>query len=265
MKNYQEELKVVLQILSNASKIVMDIYHGDFAIQYKKDQSEVTTADIASEEIIKKGLLHSFPNYAILSEETYDTKERLNNDYCWIVDPLDGTKDFVNKTNNFSINIALSYQNEIVLGAISVPFYQKVYYALKNQGSYKLEKNHLQKIHVSDKKDHLTMLTSQFFFKEKNKYDQHPSIEKMIALGSSYKACLIAEGKAEICVKEDPHSKEWDTAPSEIIIAEAGGIMGNIYGQKIYYNKKDVYNHQGFIIANHEEVFNQFKMEEECK
>ena len=96
----------------------MDIYHGDFAISYKNDKSVVTNADIASEKIIKTSLQEKFPNYAILSEESVDDLTRINNDYCFIVDPIDGTQDFVNKTNQFSINIALSYKKEIVVGVI---------------------------------------------------------------------------------------------------------------------------------------------------
>ncbi len=261
----KKELKVALNAISKASDIVMDIYHGDFAISYKEDHSEVTNADIASESIIKTTLLQAFPDYGLLSEETLDTKERLNKDYCWIVDPLDGTKDFVNKTNNFAINIALSYKNEIVLGVISVLFYHKIYYAIKGQGTYKIENNLHQEIHVSSKKEHLTMVTSKFFFKEENKYEHHPLVDKMIAIGSSYKAGLIAEGKADICVKEDSNSKEWDTAPSEIIIREAGGMMSTIYGERMVYNKEDVYNHHGFIIANSKDILEKFKMKEETK
>ena len=187
----------------------MEIYHDDFTINIKNDNSEVTNADISSEKIIKQQLQQHFPTYAILSEESTDSLERLNNDFCFIVDPLDGTKDFVNKTNNFAINIALAYKHEIVLGLISVPCHDIIYYAIKGQGAYKIENNVTKKISVSDRKENITMLTSKFFSKgNKDKYSDNELISNILSVGSSYKAGLIAEGKAEICIKEEPHTKE---------------------------------------------------------
>ena len=229
MNNFNKEFEVALKAIKEASKVVMEIYHDDFTINIKSDNSEVTNADISSENIIRNHLINNFPTYAILSEETTDSFDRLDNDYCFIVDPLDGTKDFVNKTDNFAINIALSYKNEIVMGLISVPCRNLIYYAIKGQGAYKIENNEVIKINVSNKVKNITMLTSKFFSKGNSKYENHDLIDKMLSIGSSYKACLIAEGKAELCIKEDPHTKEWDTAPSEIIVKEAGGIMSNVY------------------------------------
>ena len=141
MYNLKKEFEVALKAIKEASKVVMEIYHDDFTINIKSDNSEVTNADISSEKIIRNHLITNFPEYSILSEETTDSLERLNNDYCFIVDPLDGTKDFVNKTDNFAINIALSYKNEIVLGLISVPCRNLIYYAIKGQGAYKIDNN----------------------------------------------------------------------------------------------------------------------------
>lgn len=261
MNYLQKELEVALKAIKEASKVVMEIYHDDFTINLKSDNSEVTNADISSEKIIRNHLINNFPEYSILSEETTDSLDRLNNDYCFIVDPLDGTKDFVNKTDNFAINIALAYKNEIVLGVISVPCKKLIYYAIKGQGAYKIDNDNIEKIHVSKNVDKLTMVTSKFFSKGNSKYENNKLINKMVSIGSSYKACLIAEGQADICIKEDPYTKEWDTAPSEIILKEAGGIMTNLFGEFIKYNKKDVYNHDGFIIANSNEVLNHFKKE----
>ena len=219
---YSKELQVALKTIKLASEKILSIYYNGFDVSIKEDQSVVTNADIASEKIIKESLNENFKEYAILSEESGDDKSRLSNDYCWIVDPLDGTKDYVNKTNNFAINIALAYKKEIVLGVISVPCRNTIYYAIKGQGAYKIENDVVCKISVSKREENLRMLTSQFFFNSANDYKDNPLIESMTAIGSSYKAGLIAEGKAEFCVKFDAHTKEWDTAPSEIIIKEAG-------------------------------------------
>ena len=237
----------------------MDYYHGDFTINHKNDGSEVTNADIASNQIIIETLKEHFKDYAFLSEENKDNKARLDNDYCFIIDPLDGTKDFVNRTNTFSINIALSYKHEIVMGLIMVPYYNILYYATKDSGAYKIENGIKSKINVANNIDNLTLLYSHFFFKDFDKYKENKLITKMESVGSSYKAGLIAEGKANLCIKSDPNSKEWDTAPSEIIIKEAGGVMTDIYGNINSYNKDDVVNHNGFIIASNKEILDLFK------
>lgn len=238
----------------------MDYYHGDFIINYKQDNSEVTNADLASENIIKEILTKEFPDYAILSEEGKDDLKRIENDYCWIIDPLDGTKDFVNKTDNFAINIALSYKHEIVLGIIAVPCKNIFYYATLNSGAYKIENGEKYKINVSKRRKNLIMVTSTFFSKGNDIYKENPFIKEIKSIGSSYKAGLIAEGKADLCIKLDPYTKEWDTAPSEIIIKEARGFMKDKFGNHILYNKKDVYNHNGFIITNSLKTLELFKI-----
>lgn len=256
---YTKELNVAIKAIKKASQVVMEIYHDDFTINYKEDKSVVTNADFSSENTIKTILKEEFPSYAILSEEAADNKERLTNDYCFIVDPLDGTKDFVNRTNNFSINIALSYKNEIVMGVIAVPCKNIIYYATKGNGAYKIENDVTTKIHVSKRSKHLIMLTSTFFFNDHDKFKNNPYIKEVKSIGSSYKAGLIAEGKADFCLKYDPVTKEWDTAPSEIIIREAKGYMSDINGNAIKYNKDDVYNRNGFFIANNKKTFEKIQ------
>lgn len=259
MDNYQVVLDVILETIKKASQVVMDIYHGDFAISYKNDKSVVTNADIASEKIIKTSLQEKFPNYAILSEESVDDLSRIYNDYCFIVDPIDGTQDFVKKTNQFSINIALSYKKEIVVGVIAIPYYNKYYYAIKGQGAYKIENGVKSQIHVSNKTCNLTLLASNFFYNENNYFASSSLIKEIKRVGSSYKACLIAEGSAELYIKDDAKTKEWDSAPCEIIVSEAHGIMRDVYGNKKTYNNADVYNKTGFIITNCIENLNRFK------
>lgn len=256
---FEKELKVVLETIKIAKDAILEIYNQGFDVSIKSDNSVVTNADLTSEKIIRESLISNFPTYAILSEETNDNKDRLTNDYCFIVDPLDGTKDYVNKTNNFAINIALAYKHEIVLGVIAVPCRDIYYYAIKGQGAYKIEDGIVSQIHVSDRKEKLRMLTSQFFFNSNADFENNPLIESLTPIGSSYKAGLIAEGKAEFCIKFDDHTKEWDTAPSEIIIREAGGVMSNMYGQENKYNRENYVNTDGFIIANNLTVLNSMK------
>lgn len=256
---------MAIKAITLAKKIVMDYYRGDFNIKIKSDNSEVTDADIASNNIILKTLQEHFSNYAYLSEELKDDKTRLSNDYCFIIDPLDGTKDFVNHTDTFAINIALSYKHEIVLGLIMVPVFDVLYYAIKGQGAFKVENGITTKINVAKNEDNLILVCSNFFFKDKDKFENNHLISKIMNVGSSYKSGLIAEGKANICYKSDPNSKEWDTAPIEIIIKEAGGAMSDVYGKQIKYNKDDVYNRNGFIVASSKSILDKFIIhEKEC-
>ena len=246
------QLNTAIYSIKEASKIIMAVYHDDFIVSTKEDDSVVTIADLQSDKKLREILLNEFPDYGMLSEETKDDKQRRQKDFCWIVDPLDGTKDFVNRTNEFSINIALSYKGEIVLGVIAVPVLNIIYYATKGQGAFKIVDDIVTPIHTNAKNDKYTLVVSNFFFKDEevNYINNYHLIDKMIRCGSSYKACKIAEGNAELCIKFDAHTKEWDTAPSEIIVSEAGGYMSDIYGNRITYNRENVVNENGFIISN---------------
>ena len=185
-KDYIAELNCALEAAKLASVAILEIYHTNFDVSLKKDKSEVTEADIKSNKIILHVLSKQFPEYAILSEETRDNKERLNNDYCWIVDPLDGTRDFVNHTDSFSINIALSYKQEIVMGIICVPCKNIYYYAIKGQGAYKIENGQTTRIHVSDRKDKIRFVSSKFFYVDDPMF-KNPIIAERLVVGSSYK------------------------------------------------------------------------------
>lgn len=256
------QFNVALEAIKKASEIIVNVYHSDFSYRLKSDQSVVTQADIQSENIIRKTLLDNFPTYGFLGEETKDDVSRLNKEFCWIVDPLDGTKDFVNRTDEFSINIALSYKQKIVLGLIAIPLKNIVYYAILNNGAYRLDLNNqkITPIHVNQKTENIHLLVSNFFFEEDTIHllQKQNLISTYTHCGSSYKACKIAEGLAEVNIKFDDKTKEWDTAPSEIIIKEAGGYMSDMYGKEKLYNKADVVNRTGYIIANHPLVLKKF-------
>ena len=186
-----------------------------------------------------------------------------NNDYLFIVDPVDGTKDFVSRDDEFTTNIALAYKGEVVLGVISIPATKEIYYAIKGQGAYYLkEGNEPIAIHVNDKLNDLIILTSRFHVTnkeneiiEKNK----DRISKVTRCGSSIKACLIAKGEGEVSFRLGSGTKEWDTAASQIIVEEAGGIFAKPDLSKITYNRLDVYNREGFVILNRKENIDLMK------
>ena len=254
---WEKELKIVIEAGLKAKEVIMDIYEKGFDVEIKDDNSPVTMADKSADVMIRKILHEHFPKHAFLTEESEDDKSRLDNDYVWIVDPVDGTKDFVARDGGFTTNIALAYKHELVVGVVVVPVTGEIYYASKGNGAYyKAADGSIEKIHVNNKLDDLTCLTSVFHFNEKEAElikkhsDKIKHVEKF---GSSLKPCRIAHGKAEITYRMSAGTKEWDTGACQIIVEEAGGVFVEPDGSRITYNRVDVYNRKGYIVVNRRE------------
>lgn len=249
---WENELADMLEAGAMAREKILEVYHRPFDIEIKSDNSPVTEADKAADRIIFSYLKEKYPTYAFLTEESEDDKERLKNDFCFIVDPVDGTKDFCARNDEFATNIALAYKHEIVVGVIFLPSLGDVYYAIKNQGAYHLKNGVVKRIHVNNKKNNLTLYTSRFHSSDFEK--QIPTLDSRITKvephGSSLKACYIAEGLGEIHYRTNEGTKEWDIAPIDLLIKEAGGVFIKPNGESYTYNRDDVYNHEGYIIAN---------------
>ena len=259
-KMYEIFLNAALQAAKMVIKPIMDIYNShDLNVEIKSDNSPVTKADKLADKILKDYLSSLFPNHGFLTEESFDDFSRLNKDYVWIIDPIDGTKDFINKDDEFTTNIALCYKHEIVVGVVLIPAYNEIYYAIKGKGAFHIDKNgSIKKIHVNNKTENLTCLISVFHHnvKEQNMILRHADkITKVLKKGSSIKACLISSGEAEISYRLSPMTKEWDTAAINIIVNEAGGIFLEPNGKRLTYNRKDVYNRNGYIICNNMKNF----------
>ncbi len=252
---YSSELAALVSLGQQASKKIMEIYNKGFEIEIKSDNSPVTDADKASDLLIKKGLLEAFPSYGILTEEDADDKIRLEKDKVFIIDPLDGTSDFVKKDGQFAINLALVDHHVPVVGVVVIPATGAVYFAVKEHGAYlKEEGKMIRSIHASYRRSSFRVLASSC---HKNEYLEslmvkHASqIEEEKSWGSAWKACLISEGKAEIAINIGAGTKEWDTCAPQCIVLEAGGIFTDTKGQVISYNRDDVYNRNGYItLAN---------------
>ena len=255
-KFYDEVLKDMIKASKIARKKILEVYATDFNVEIKEDQSPVTLADKGADQLIREYLHKKYPNYAFLTEESIDDKKRLENAYCFIVDPVDGTQDFVAKNGEFTTNIALCFQHEIVAGVVSIPVSGDIYYASRGNGVYHLfQDGKLTPIHVSDKLTDLTLYVSRFHATEheKKQLENFPQITKMEAHGSSLKACFIAEGKGELHYRLSAGTKEWDTAAIQIIVEEAGGYFLKPDGTRYRYNREDVYNWEGYIIVNRKE------------
>lgn len=258
---WEKELQEAIKAGLKAKEKIMEFYNAGFDVEIKEDNSPVTIADKTADKIIREHLHKAFPTHAFLTEESTDDLARLSNDYVWIVDPVDGTKDFVAKDGQFTTNIALAYKHHLVVGVVIAPARDEIYYASKDNGAfYQKLGEEAVKIHVNDKTEDLTMLISVFHFNdaEKEFIERHnDKIKNVMRRGSSLKPCAIAHGLAEITLRASAGTKEWDTAACQIIVTEAGGLFVEPDGKEILYNREDVYNRNGYIVVNRKE--NLFK------
>lgn len=250
---YDKVLKDMIKACFLARKKILEVYATDFDVEIKDDNSPVTLADKGADQIIRTYLHKKYPNYAFLTEESVDDLNRLNNPYCFIVDPVDGTADFVDRNGEFTTNIALCFNHEIVVGVVSIPVTKDIYYASRGYGTYHMDsKGNLNRCHVTNKTSDLTLYISRFHAtdQEKKQIEEFKEITKMEAHGSSLKACYIAEGRGELYYRLSEGTKEWDTAAIQLIVEQAGGYFLKPDGTRYKYNRVDVYNRKGFIIVN---------------
>ena len=249
---YKRELDKAIELAYKAGMEIMKFYSDNCAVTTKKDGSLLTEADLASNDIIVSGLKKEFPDHAVLSEETKDSKVRINSKYCWIVDPLDGTQEFVNRTGEFTVNIALDLDGVPVVGVIYVPVVNTLYYASKHSGAWKLSVDKLERIRVSSKAKHMRVVASR---SHKSKVldelikQAKDRVTEVISKGSSLKGCYIAEGRAEAYYRFGLTS-EWDTAAMHIVVEEAGGVFQQLNGDSMSYNRINTLNENGFFVLN---------------
>jgi len=251
--SYEKELELAKSLAIEAGKVILEIYDTNFEVEYKSDQSPLTLADKAANDVIVPRLKEVFPDHGILSEESKDDGQRLQKEYCWIIDPLDGTKEFVKRNGEFTVNIALAHKGVAILGVIYAPVLNELYYAVKDQGAYYEKGNNKEQIYVSGRDELLRALGSQSHRSEafnRLMQEQNQRIESIIAVGSSLKGCLIAKGDAEIYYRFGLTS-EWDTAAQQIIVEEAGGIFKQMDHSEMRYNRTNTVNEKGFYILNH--------------
>ncbi|ODS31587.1 MAG: cysteine biosynthesis protein CysQ [Candidatus Scalindua rubra] len=266
---------MALLAAKRAGEAILEVYDSDFTVEHKDDKSPLTLADKRSHEIIMNDLKNAIninnTTVPILSEEgkviPYD--ERKKWEYFWLVDPLDGTKEFVKRNGEFTVNIALVHRNSPVLGIIYIPVKGTFYYAAINLGTYKLVNSEIitdnlsikelidksQKLPLNDRnnfpltligsRSHATAELSEFTKRMNEKYGK---VEFMSA-GSSLKFCLIAEGKADVYPRFGP-TMEWDTAAGQAIVEHAKGKVIDIQTKEpLRYNKNDLLN-PFFIVSS---------------
>jgi len=253
LSDLKDVLITVKKLVREAGKIILEIYSKDFSIDYKEDYTPVTEADRKSNDYIISVLKSKYPECAILAEESPDDpNSRVNNDWCFIIDPLDGTKEFIKKNGEFTVNAALAYKGKAVLGVIGIPVTDELYYAAEGIGAFYESKGLPQKIKVSDRtKDIRIVISRSHKSEELLRLIERNRIKNVRAVGSAIKGCLIAKGEAEVYYRFG-QTNEWDTAAMQCIVEEAGGIFRQMDGTEMTYNRLDSVNRKGFYVLNNE-------------
>lgn len=249
-------IESILNIVVEAGKAILEVYNDpsqDFQITSKKDHSPLTAADQVSHEIIVKGLTALYPEIPVLSEEGAEIAYEVRKDWkqYWCVDPLDGTKEFISRNGEFTVNIALMENNEPVMGVIYCPVLNVIYYGSLDKGSFKMIPGaEPEPIFVSKETSNWTAIGSRSHADqgEEEILKQFPVTQKL-SIGSSLKFCLIAEGRANIYYRKGP-TMEWDTAAGQAIAVSAGARMLNALKEKFCYNKPTLLNPGFFCLAS---------------
>ena len=236
-------LDKVVELARDAGRRILEIYETDFAVEQKDDRSPLTAADMAAHNAIIAGLGILTPDLPVLSEESASIpfEERASWSRYWLIDPLDGTREFIKRNGEFTVNIALIEDGLPVMGVVYVPVSGVAYYACAGHGAYKQgQGDEPRRIHarrlgegpitVAGSRSHASDTLVTFL----NNLGDH----QLISMGSALKSCLVAEGRADIYPRLGLTS-EWDTAAAQCVVQEAGGHVTDTAMKPLRYNTKD--------------------------
>lgn len=251
---YSKELNVLIPLLKDIGKEIMQIYNTDFSHELKDDKSPLTEADLLSDKLLVEKLSKEFPEYGIISEEFENHPQVYSKEKIWILDPLDGTKDFVQKTGEFSIMVALLENRKPILGVVYAPALDKFYFAQKGLGAFLIEGDIEKKLNVSDKcdVDKFTLIRSRNHFSETDEnLCKNLEINNFIKSGSvGIKFGKIAEKIGDLCYYTTDKMGIWDDAAAHVILKEAGGDVFDMRGKEPEYDLEGRKMKYGFIGTN---------------
>ena len=231
----------VIDLTRQAGKAILDVYETAFAVNEKRDNSPVTAADLAAHDVIYERLSRLTPDWPILSEEGDRIlfSERKRWSHYWLIDPLDGTREFVKRNGEFAVIIALIEDGRAVLGVVFAPVLDVTYLASSGNGAYKqtATEKHQIRVRAADLDTLIVAGSRSHSSSRLGRYLQRLGNPNLLSMGSALKACLVAEGKADLYPRFGPTS-EWDTAAAQCILEEAGGRMTDIQMRPLRYNSK---------------------------
>ena len=236
----------VTALAREAGRAILEVYASSFSVQVKEDRSPLTEADLRSEKLILAGLKRIAPEIPVLSEEAAQAPyaTRRNWSRLWVVDPLDGTKEFVQRNGEFTVNIALVDNHRPVLGIVHAPVLERTYYACEGAGAFRsdreatgkairVEKRGAGPVRVVGSRSHRGTSIDAFLARV--------GAHELVEVGSSLKLCLVAEGKADVYPRLGPTS-EWDTAAGQCVLEQAGGQVLRLDGEPLAYNRENTLN-----------------------
>lgn len=240
---YCDLLPQAIAAAIQAGRCILEIYDCGFKVEHKDDQTPLTEADMAAHEIIESGLRDVDPSIPILSEESADIpfSERQQWRRYWLVDPLDGTREFIKRNGEFCVNIALIQDHEPVLGVIYAPVLGVTYSACRGQGAFKRDAmNAPVRIDTRRRSEGPVLVAGSRSHRGDSlrRFLANLGPYELIPMGSAIKSCLVAEGKADVYARLGPTS-EWDTAAAQIIVEEAGGRITDTRMRPLRYNTKE--------------------------
>lgn len=241
----KEELKILLDSIVKAGCAIESIRKKGYPTTLKQDQSPLTDADLLANAILKQELLENFPQDGWLSEETKDNLVRLNCKRVWIVDPIDGTKEFTQNIPEYAISVALVESGSPILSAVYNPNTEQLFYAVKNEGAWC---NGKQIYCLTSGQSKLSLLASRTEFKNGLWEDIKKENEVKIVGSIAYKLALVAKGEAHATISLAPKN-EWDIAAGILLVQEAQGKTTDASGNEIHFNQKKT-NINGLIAAS---------------
>lgn len=252
-QNYAELLTAVVKIAKQAGDAILPYFNHPERIQarHKADNSPITAADLAAHNLLVQELKKLTPNLPILSEEGLipDFEIRQNWQQYWLLDPLDGTRGFLRGSNEFSVNVALIYKQQPVIGVIYAPVTRFCYFAYQGGAAYRQQDSERPK-QMNTRQlrwNHITLLIGQYHSSKRLPLliEQFKHLQ-VIRLNSSLKFCRVAEGSGDIYPRYGP-TGEWDTAAGQCILKTAGGLVVDLQGQPLHYNARDSLINPPFI------------------
>jgi 3'(2'), 5'-bisphosphate nucleotidase len=250
----EKELAIAKQLALQAGAILMKYYQQGTAVDWKAPGDPVTAADREASQLIVSNLAPEFPQHAILSEEELDNPNRMERSHVWMIDPMDGTREFIEHRGEFAVQIGLAVEGVPVLGVVYQPTTDKLYYAAKGFGAYLESADANMRLHVSNEAaaSRMTIAVSR----------SHPSarveaiqerlrIQNVIQTGSvGLKVGAVCEGRAHLYIHTGSRTHLWDTCGPEAILREAGGRMTDLYGHPLHYSGSELRNPNGLIASN---------------
>ena len=257
--NFDREIEVATELGRAAGAVLLAHYQSPFLVEQKVnallEMEEVTAADREANDLIVRRLADEFPGDGILAEESVDTDARLHKQRVWLIDPMDGTKNFVQRDGDFAVQIGLAVAGEAVLGVVYQPVRDILYRAVRGDGSWREQDGkQAERMRVSAKTDPAEMVLAS------SRSHRSPRMERVVdSFGFKFetrrgsvgvKIGLIAEQEADLYLHLSPSTKQWDTCAPEIVLTEAGGRLTDLFGKPLRYNAPRIDNRNGVVATN---------------